>query len=214
MQVIATLKNIFFPSYCSYCRSFLSHDTILCEECFDGIKPVATYPLRITKQHEVKVFSIGDYKDPLRALIKTKHYRQRKTSQDLGKLLWDKTNLRHHRFDLIVPVPLHWTRYAWRWFNQSEEISNIISQHSGKPVVLALKRIKRTLFQTGLSREERMQNVKNVFELTQSNEYIKNKHIVLVDDVLTTGTTLKEAIKELKKAKPASIVIAVVARVL
>jgi competence protein ComFC len=214
MQVISKIHKILFPPFCSYCRDFLSDNNMLCNGCFDEIKPIATCPLKITKDHEVKVFSIGSYKDPLKALIRAKHYRQRKTFQELGQLLWDRTNLQHHSFDVIVPIPLHWTRYAWRWFNQSEEIAQAISKQSGKPVMSILKRVKRTLFQTGLARDKRIQNVKNVFELSQSSAQIKNKHIVLIDDVMTTGTTLKEAIKELKKARPASITIAVIARVL
>lgn len=192
----------------------MSANTILCTTCFESIKPIVTYPLKITKTHEVPVFSIGPYQDPLRTLIKAKHYRQRKTSGELGHLLWNMTNLQYQNFDIIVPIPLHWTRYAWRWFNQSEEIAKVLSDKSNKPLVQLLARTKKTKFQTGLSRQERMQNIADVFVLKGDTDLYRNKHILLVDDVLTTGATLKSAVKVLRKNSPASISIAVVARVI
>lgn len=191
----------------------MSEDNVLCNTCFNRIKPVVTYPLQVTKKYEVPVFAISAYQDPLRALIKAKHYRHRKTSHELGQLLWSNTNLQHQTFDIIVPVPLHWTRYAWRWFNQSEEIAKVISQKSTKPLVLLLRRIKKTKFQTGLSRQERLKNIAHSFSLVDHASEHKNKHILLVDDVLTTGATLKEAVQVLRVLKPASITIAVIARV-
>lgn len=214
MNILTYFQQALFPPFCSYCKEFLSIDTILCSSCFERIKPIVTYPLQITKTYEVPVFSVGSYQDPLRALIKAKHYRQRKTSYELGRLLWNMTNLQYQHFDIIVPIPLHWTRYAWRWFNQSEEIAKVVAQKSSKPLVNLLKRTRKTKFQTGLSRKERIQNVADVFTLTENAQDYKNKRIVLVDDVLTTGTTLKEAIKQVRRLRPASIIVAVVARVL
>lgn len=213
MYSIHEIKKIIFPFFCSYCREILSHDEILCQVCQDSIKPIVTCPLKITKEYEVKVFSVGVYQDPLRSLIRTKNYRNRKTIQDLGQLLWDMTDLKYQQFDGIVPIPLHWTRYAWRWFNQSEEIAQIVANKSNKPLVHLLKRTKKTAFQTGLSRQERSHNIKNVFCLSDNASVYRNKHILLVDDVLTTGATLKEAVQVIRKIKPASITIAVVARV-
>ena len=214
MNILTYLQQLFFPSFCSYCREFLSQDTILCVGCLGRIKPIVTYPLQITKNYEVPVFSIGSYKEPLRSLIRAKHYRHQKTSHELGKLLWDMTNLKHQKFDIIVPIPLHWTRYAWRWFNQSEEIAKVLSQESNKPIVKLLTRTKKTRFQMGLSRQERIQNIQDVFSLSLDAQLYKNKHILLIDDVLTTGATLKAAVKVLRKQSPASISIAVVARVI
>lgn len=214
MNIFAHLQQIVFPSFCSYCKEFLSQETFLCKTCIERIKPVVTYPLQITKGYEVPVFAISGYQDPLRALIKTKHYRQRKISQELGHLLWDMTNLQHQKFDIIVPIPLHWTRYAWRWFNQAEEIAKVISYKSNKPLINLLKRTRKTKLQTGLTRKERIQNIANVFDLVAHADLYKNKRILLVDDVLTTGTTLKEAIKKIKKLNPQNIIVAVATRVL
>lgn len=192
----------------------MQQDRILCKTCFDAIKPVVTYPLHITKTYQVPVFAISAYKDPLRSLIKAKHYRQRKTSHELGQLLWDMTNLKHQAFDVVVPIPLHWSRYAWRWFNQSEEIAQVLAHSSSKPLKSLLKRTRRTLFQAGLSRQERAKNIADVFSLSGDAQSYKGKHILLVDDVLTTGATLKEAIKVLRLVKPSSITVAVIARVI
>lgn len=214
MNIFAHVYQFLFPAFCSYCKDFLATDTILCISCLERIKPIVTYPLQITKTYEVPVFSVGSYQEPLRALIKTKHYRQLKTSHELGQLLWSMTNLQHQEFDVIVPIPLHWSRYAWRWFNQAEEISKVLAHKSNKPLVNLLKRTRKTKFQTGLSRKERVQNITDVFSLSDNVQKYKNKRILLVDDVLTTGTTLKEAIKQIRKLHPKGVAIAVIARVI
>ncbi len=214
MNLLAQLQQVFFPPFCSYCKEFLAQETILCTACFERIKPVVTYPLQVTKRCEVPVFAVSGYHDPLRALIKTKHFRQRRTSHELGQLLWNMTNLQHQKFDIIVPIPLHWSRYAWRWFNQAEEIAKVIASKSNKPVVNLLKRTRKTKFQMGLTRKERIKNIADVFELTADAHLYKNKRILVVDDVLTTGTTLKEAIKQVRRLVPGDLKVAVVARVL
>lgn len=213
--MLATIiKRIFFPPFCAYCRTFLDQYDALCNECSQLIKPIVTCSLKITDTYEVKVFAAGEYKDPLRSLIRSKKYGHVQSAYILGDLVWNHTYIRNVNFDLIVPIPLHWTRYAWRWFNQAHEMANSISKKSEKPVLSALKRIKRTRFQTEFSRQERAKNVKNVFDLKINPDLIKNKHILLIDDVMTTGATLKEAVRILKKCDISDITIAVASRVI
>lgn len=212
--MLATLiRQTLFPSFCVYCRAFLDTDASLCTECDQLIKPIVTCPLKITENYEVKVFAAGEYKDPLRTLILSKKYGQIESARLLGDLVWGHSCVGSVPFDLIVPIPLHWTRYAWRWFNQAEEMGKSISKKSGKPLLSALSRIKRTHFQAEFSREERAQNVKHVFALTVNPTLVKDKHILLVDDVMTTGATLKEAVKVLRSNGVSSITIAVASRV-
>lgn len=207
------IKRVLFPPFCVYCRTFLDTDSALCSACDQLIKPIVTCSLKITDTCEVKVFAAGEYKDPLRTLIRSKKYGHIQSAQILGDLVWDHSYIAHVDFDMIVPIPLHWTRYAWRWFNQAHEMANSISKKSGKPVLSALTRIKRTRFQAEFSRQERSENVKNVFGVKVDPDILKNKHILLVDDVMTTGATLKEAVKVLRKHSVGSITIAVASRV-
>lgn len=210
---VAAVKQFIVPTFCAYCRQCTQENVVLCDRCLARIRPVVSMPFRITKKKELRVYAISDYEYPLRSLIQQKHYGNRQASRQLGKLLWEHAPLAHVPFDVIVPIPLHWTRYAWRWFNQSEEMAKVLSAYSGKPVVNLLKRSKRTVLQAGLSRLGRSENVRQVFELTEQAQEYGKVRILLVDDVMTTGATLYAACKALRPLKPALCSAAVVCRV-
>lgn len=101
---------------------------------------------------------------------------------------------------LLVPIPLHTKRKNWRGFNQAEEVGKVIAQRLGwKFQTNLLERTKFSKPQVGLLEKERKENVKNSF-LVKNGETLKNTcNIFLFDDVWTTGSTLKEAAKALKK---------------
>jgi ComF family protein len=102
--------------------------------------------------------------------------------------------------DLIIPVPLHRSKEKLRGFNQSELIAEGLSASSGLPVgKRILLRCRETQTQTRRSRYERWINVEGIFELT-APEKIAGKHILLVDDVVTTGSTIESCVNELRKA--------------
>jgi competence protein ComFC len=103
----------------------------------------------------------------------------------------------------LVPVPLHRLRFQHRHFNQAEEISRTISSHLGLPVLKALKRTRATGHQTARTRAQRLENLRGAFEITRAGR----RHIarlpdgaILVDDVLTTGATVDECAKTLRRA--------------
>lgn len=99
-------------------------------------------------------------------------------------------------FDYIIPVPLHRSRLRKRGYNQSEMLANAISNlHGGRPVYAGyLKRNKRTRPQQGLSESQRRRNLQGVFTASLK---VKGAHILLIDDVVTTGTTLQCCAEEL-----------------
>jgi ComF family protein len=100
--------------------------------------------------------------------------------------------------DIIAPVPLHRLRLKERGFNQALEIARPISNYFGVKLKPRLcHRTKLTPAQLGLKREERQKNLRNAFVLTQD---VSGSHIALVDDVITTGSTITELAKLLKKA--------------
>lgn len=105
--------------------------------------------------------------------------------------------------DYIVPIPLHKRRLAERGFNQAIHIAHGISQKIGAPNSSVLKRTKSTRQQARLSRKERFNNVADAFRITDIS-YITNKHILLVDDVYTTGATMNECARIIKEAGAAS----------
>lgn len=131
----------------------------------------------------------------------------------LGRLLGHHPSLSDVLFDTIIPVPLHSQRLNQRGYNQSMEIAKGISScfHRKDISILGrdLLRILPTRPQMGLSHTERQKNVRGVFTLKKS---CANRHILLIDDVYTTGSTLRECATVLKKNGAASVHIAVVAR--
>ncbi len=105
----------------------------------------------------------------------------------------------------IVPVPLHRTRRAERGYNQAEVIAKALASQSNTKVECAVKRVRPTPSQTHLSVQERIENMRGAFALTPVAAKIKGKNILLVDDVMTTGSTLASVAHALLEAKPKSI---------
>ena len=148
-------------------------------------------------------------------MILSKRWSDRLASIQLGELMWENIPLSTFDYDYIIPIPLHWTRYAFRGFNQAEEIAYVIKKKKKVPLVHLLKRIKKTAFQFDLTSSLRGTNVKDAFVLnTIDREVYKDKHILLIDDLMTTGATIREAAKELLKLKPRKITVVVVCRVI
>jgi ComF family protein len=99
--------------------------------------------------------------------------------------------------DIIIPIPLHPKRFAQRGYNQSEWIGKGLSAVLDKPQdTNTLKRVKQTTTQTKKSVFERFENTEGIFELSGAKE-LEGKHLLLIDDVLTTGSTLNAAINTL-----------------
>jgi len=106
----------------------------------------------------------------------------------------------NEKFDCILPVPLHKKRFQYRGFNQSEYFAKGLSESLDIPMYNeVLKRDIHKKSQTGMGRFERWQNVKDVYEISNS-ELIKGKRILLADDVITTGATLEACAEKLMLA--------------
>ena len=102
--------------------------------------------------------------------------------------------------DVIIPVPLHPTRLRAREFNQSLLLADQLSRHLARPVSATnLVRTAATDPQTTLSRQERLRNLRNAFEIRRPSD-LSGKRILLIDDVFTTGATLNECARSLRNA--------------
>ena len=114
--------------------------------------------------------------------------------------------------DLIIPMPLHPVRLRERGFNQAVEIARRISKKSGIPLRPALcRRVRDTASQTGFPWKEREKNIRDAFDCEGK---LNGKHIAIVDDVMTTGATLNELARVLRKCSAVHISAWVVARTL
>ena len=117
--------------------------------------------------------------------------------------------------DALVPVPLHWRRRWARRFNQSAMLAAAVSAISGVPIAAgALKRVKATTQQVGLSRSERAANVQGAFRVPpEGKPAVVGRRLVLIDDVLTSGATVEGCAKALLRAGDANVDVLVFARV-
>src|SRR5277367_2934320 len=117
--------------------------------------------------------------------------------------------------DALVPVPLHWRRGWSRRYNQSGALARIIERESGVPVAAeALRRIRRTEQQIGLSRPQRASNVQGAFKVAPDRQHvIAGRRVVLIDDVLTSGATVDACARALLRAKASTVDVLVFARV-
>jgi ComF family protein len=122
----------------------------------------------------------------------------------------DDERLQDCNFDLIVPVPLHPTRERERGFNQASLLSESLAQTSIRSQRV-LERVRYTTTQTALDRSERTENLRNAFRL-RKNADVRGLRVLLIDDVLTTGSTLSECARVLKRAGAISVHAATAAR--
>jgi competence protein ComFC len=132
----------------------------------------------------------------------------------VARWLWaalDDPRLRSYGFDVIVPVPLHPARERERGFNQASLLAELLAVRVSIPSRRLLERIRYTTTQTALDRTERMQNLHNAFRL-RKNANVRGLRVLLIDDVLTTGSTLNECARVLKGVGAISVHAATAAR--
>lgn len=117
-------------------------------------------------------------------------------------------------YDFILPVPIHRWRLWGRGFNQSTLLAKGIAQAAGVPMLTdVLVRHRHTVAQSSLDIEARQHNIIDAFKIRKP-DVIRDKHILIIDDVITTGATLREVVNELWKADPAEVDVLTLARTL
>lgn len=211
-EVPDLIRKVIAPPFCGYCREYIKEYEPLCKRCAQLIKPViSTYiSLRTTR---MQVYAAAAYEDPLKTLILAKSWSDYTAATKLGELLYHYSPIQSLSFDYIVPIPLHYWRLAYRGFNQVDVMAQVLSKSTFKPVLQALERVRHSPFQSLFPRSRRFGNVEGSFALKPELElFIEGKRILLLDDVMTTGSTLYEAGKILCAASPANLEALVVCR--
>ena len=157
-------------------------------------------------------YCFGAYEGVLRELIHLyKYARIRTLARPLGDLLAAALP-RDEEWNVLVPVPLHWRRQWKRGFNQSELLARAIARRTALPVVNALRRAHATLTQAGLSNTSRRRNVAAAFRCKRPGA-VAGKRVLLIDDVMTTGSTAAACALVLKRAGANKVALLTAARV-
>ena len=231
------ILDILFPKFCFNCEK---EGDYLCQDCQELLE-ISGFHRNYSTQNLDDLYFAVDYKNPLiKKLIQRFKYEPfvKKLAKSLSYLIITHFQLMDNKpnFDqrasngadfILIPVPLDKKRLRWRGFNQAEELSKELAKFLKIPLISnsqaerggrrneisspCLTKIKETSPQIKLSDQERKENVRGVF-LIKDRELIKNKNILLVDDVYTTGATMEECAIVLKKAGTKKIIGIVVAR--
>jgi competence protein ComFC len=230
-----TLSSLFYPPLCVVCSSNVDGREYLCESCRSRA-PRITPPFcakcsepfsgAITQafscancEHRTLHFdsAVAAYRS--RGLVRKlvhqfKYGHQRHLRHPLAEWLRETmsdSRLRDRHFDLIVPVPLHPARERERGFNQATLLAELLALQVAVPLRAVLQRIRYTTTQTAYDRAERMENLHDAFRL-RKNMNVRQLRVLLIDDVLTTGSTLSECARILKESGAISVHAATAAR--
>ena len=223
------VADLFLPPVCIRCHAPNSAHGVLCAACWQGITFITPplcdrlgLPLPYASGEEVSLSSMALRHPPvygraraaarfdgvMRDLVHGLKYGDRHEVTNLfGRLLRSAGSELLRDADLIMPVPLHRVRLWKRRFNQAAILAGRLSAATGLPIELsALRRVRRTASQVGLSRGERQHNVAAAFAVAPgAAPRIRGKRIVLVDDVITTGATLGACAQALQDAGAARV---------
>lgn len=157
-------------------------------------------------------YSFGSYEGTLQQLIHLFKYGKIETlAQPLGHFLLRALPLEGN-FDLIIAMPMHWRKRWERGFNQAELLAEPLARRYGLPLATNLRRTRYTKPQAGLSEAARSENLRGSFRI-QRPEQVAGKRVLLIDDVFTTGATLRAAAAVLKSAGCAHVSALTLARV-
>jgi len=219
------LLNFFYPRTCISCGKVLfSHELFLCLHCLNNL-PETQYhefedsPLSLLFRGRVQVENVGAFLFYKKGnqVQKILHYLKYHGGKEIGSFLANiyGTQLRQHEkwktIDMIIPIPLHKKKERKRGYNQSEWIAKGLGDGMKIPFhTNILIRSEFTETQTKKNRFHRWENVKEVFQLTEQDA-LKNKHILICDDVLTTGATIEAAINKLEVVSSVKISVATLA---
>ncbi len=221
LRYFTDFVNLFFPKICCCCgNSLLNKENILCSKCIYDI-PRTNFHNKIDNpvnklfwglvniKYATSYFYFLKKSKYVGFIHKLKYNNQREIGEEMGKIFgYEIADSVFSDIDLIIPVPLHIHKFRKRGFNQSEMIAKGIGDALSKDIdTESVIRNYNTDTQTKKNLEERRENVRSVFEIKKP-ENIKNKHILLIDDVVTTGSTLASCAEEILKIKNTQVSIA------
>lgn len=225
-------QELLFPTCCAACGVY-AEGIWLCQRCRGGLvkinkkrclqcgvshgsRTVEICPLCENLPYPFhRTEALFSYEKTAREMVhRFKFGRCKFTGKVLGDLLAKRisTYSPYRKAHFIIPVPIHFFREWKRGFNQAEILAERISKKLEIPILPALKRIKYTPPQSLLRQKERRTNLQGAFGLGVSTHLLRRKNIILVDDVFTTGSTLSECAKVLRKCGARRILVAVAAR--
>ena len=215
MKILTYVLDLIYPPICGFCGEV---DTkYICNNCIKIVNAISLnkidyYGDRFFKKH----LYIFKYEDIIREkIIKFKFENEAYLYRTFAQaVLNNKENIKFiEEYDYLIPVPIHKRRKKQRGYNQSELIARAINDNikSIKLQTNILIKDKNIVPQSTLNQNERIENIKNVYKIL-NKEKIKNKKILILDDIFTTGSTVNECSRILKEAGAKKIGVLTIAK--
>ena len=229
------LVSLLYPPHCANCGADTGGGVHLCAACAGQAKKIeAPFCRRCSEPFDgaitgeftcsncagrtlhfdcavARYLSRGVVREFVHRFKYDRHFYLRHPLTDWLAETLDDARIRAQPIGALVPVPLHSARFREREFNQADVLAELLAKRTGTPLLRALKRIRYTTTQTRLDRHERMENLRNAFRV-RDTPAVQSRHLVLVDDIFTTGSTVDECARVLRLAGAASVRVATVAR--
>jgi len=241
MTLVSVARRFFhaiLPVQCASCDVALSDDPVpfFCRSCWNGIQPLqgpfcpccgrpfaSSYALQHSPDHlcgpcrsdppaYTRAWSLYLYASPLQEAVRLFKYNKKVALADALGALMNQATFEPAHIDMIIPVPLYPTRLKDREYNQSLLLADRVSRARKIPLSYDnLIRIRETAPQTNLSRAVRLKNLRRAFAVRRPQD-ISGRHVLIVDDVFTTGTTVNECAKTLRKGGASEVYVCTLAR--
>ena len=181
----------------------------MCSGCNDDLPRVEAPPLPASSPLEAEIAPFA-YEFPVDAAIRAYKLRRKLFySPALVDFLLAELPSLPGDIDAVLPVPLHWWRQCRRGFNQAVELGRPVARRLGVPLIRNVSRRRATSFQSGLSAKARAQNLRMAFAARGPVSY---RHVLIIDDVITTGTTVRQLAKVLRQGGAGKVSALAVAR--
>ena len=223
MGLLHSLSLLFFPRQCPVCGKVLvKGEKLFCTQCLaefpwcdpdfpDNTDNIRNIPEDLRPDKIYSLFRYSKGADTKNLLFAIKYRNRPDLALELGNMLGKRLKDTLEG-DLIIPVPLHPKRLRQRGYNQSSKIAEGISEATGIPFSeTVVSRIVNTSTQTGKNAEERFSSLNGAFRLDDENA-VRGKHIIIADDVITTGATAGSCLKTISAAGKVRFTLVCIAR--
>ena len=217
MELMDKLLSSLFPARCIFCQQTVRHDFMVCTDCYQSLphnksccqrcalplaEEMSTTVLcgRCIRKPPAFDYTCSPfrYEDDIIGLVHQLKFGEKISyARSIGEMLFQHYSTSDEKPDCLLPVALHKSRLRQRGFNQSIEISRVLAKKLAIPIEhTAIVRERSTSAQTGLNAKQRVKNIRGAFRVAGELNY---KHVLIIDDVMTTGATVNELAKLLKK---------------
>lgn len=214
LYIFSKLVELLYPIYCYGCRYEWVGEKGLCVSCEHSLQPVVSTICQLTERKKMPVFAAYAYRGALCDIIRAKKRSDICAASVLGNMIDEVLHELSGQIDCFVSVPLHPSRQAERGFNQAEVMAKLLSERWNIPCEPVIIRKKNTVYQASVSAINRQKNVEDAFEWVddQAKKRLFGKRVCIVDDLFTTGATVRSLGRLILQASPTSIMVMVAAR--